>query len=54
MKTAVFYYTQSGQALDVAKSLCSGMQGDVAFKEIIPQQAYPFPWDKDAFFDVFP
>lgn len=54
MKTAVFYYTQSGQALDVAKSLCSGMLGDVVFKEIIPQQAYPFPWSKDAFFDVFP
>ena len=54
MKTAVFYYTQSGQALDVAKSLCSGMQGEVVFKEIIPQQVYPFPWDRDAFFDVFP
>ncbi len=54
MKTAVFYYTQSGQALDVAKSLCSGMQGDVVFKEIVPQQAFPFPWDKDTFFDVFP
>jgi len=54
MKTAVFYYTQSGQALSVAKSLCREMQGEVIFKQIIPLHDYPFPWDKDEFFDVFP
>ena len=54
MKTAVFYYTQSGQALNVAKSLCREMQGEVVFKQIIPLHDYPFPWDKDDFFAVFP
>ena len=54
MKTAVFYYTQSGQALNIAQSLCREMQGEVVFKQIIPLHDYPFPWDKDEFFDVFP
>lgn len=54
MKTAVFYYTQSGQALNVAKSFCREMQGEVVFKQIIPLHDYPFPWDKDDFFAVFP
>lgn len=62
MKTAVFYYTQSGQALDVAKRMCkpledeaaaSGM-GGVIYKSIVPLEAYPFPWSKREFFDTFP
>ena len=57
MKIAVFYYTQSGQALEAARHICqplaaAGMQ--VVEKEIVPHQKYPFPWDKDDFFDVFP
>ncbi len=54
MKVAVFYYTQSGQALSAAKSICSSIGGAVVYKEIIPQQHYPFPWNKDEFFDSFP
>ena len=54
MKVAVFCYTQSGQALRVAKSICSGMNCGVVYKTIVPQQAYPFPWDKYEFFDTFP
>ncbi len=53
MKVAVFYYTQSGQALSAAKSICSTMD-DVVYKAITPQQTYPFPWSKDEFFDTFP
>ena len=54
MKVAVFCYTQSGQALRVAESICSGMNCGVVYKTIVPQQAYPFPWDKYEFFDTFP
>ena len=53
MKTVVFYYSQSGQALSTAKSICEPLE-DVVFKEIIPQQDYPFPWNKYEFFDSFP
>ena len=55
MKIAVFYYTQSGQALNVARSICSKMNDvSVVYKQIVPQTTYPFPWSKNAFFDVFP
>lgn len=58
MKAAVFYYTQSGQALDVAHSICSPLEASkddcVIYKEIIPIEKYPFPWTKDLFFDTFP
>ena len=34
MKIAVFYYTQSGQALNVAQSICSKMNGvSVVYKQ---------------------
>ena len=55
MKIAVFYYTQSGQALNVARSICSKMNDvSVVYKEIVPLTTYPFPWSKNAFFDAFP
>ena len=53
MKAAVFYFSQSGQALKVAQSICSAIDTPV-YKEIVPLSPFPFPWDKDAFFDVFP
>ena len=53
MKTAIFYYTQSGQALEVAKSIASPL-ASVVFKEIVPEEQYPFPWSKDIFYDTFP
>jgi len=54
MKVAVFYYSQSGQALDVAEHICSEVTGPVIYKQIIPLQDYPFPWTKEKFFAVFP
>lgn len=57
MKVAVFYYSQSGQALSVAKSICGPLveQGhQVVYKPICPLEEFPFPWDKDEFFDIFP
>lgn len=53
MKTAIFYYSQSGQALDVAKSIATPMT-TVVYKEIVPVEPYPFPWDKYIFYDTFP
>lgn len=56
MNTAVFYYSQSGQAKEVAGKISEPLKqsGNVVFKEIIPVQTYPFPWDFDTFFDTFP
>lgn len=52
MKAAVFYYSQSGQALKAAEKICGQM--DAVFKEIKPLQDYPFPWSRKEFFQVFP
>lgn len=57
LKTVVFYYTQSGQALSVARSICEPMEkagACIVYKEIIPVQQYPYPWSKYEFFDSFP
>ena len=53
MKVAVFYYTQSGQALSVAESICRTMD-DTVFVPIVTKHVFPFPWSREAFFDVFP
>ena len=53
----VFYYTQSGQALEIAKRICQPLEAaghEVAWRPIIPLQDYPFPWNKYEFFDSFP
>lgn len=52
MKAAVFYYSQSGQALKAAESFCSSLSA--VFKEIVPLQKYPFPWSRKEFFQAFP
>ena len=54
MKVAVFYYSQSGQALRVAEHICKGMKSTVVFREIVPQHPWPFPWSREEFFDIFP
>jgi hypothetical protein len=56
-KIAVFYYTQTGQALEVVQKVCeplatAGMQ--IVYKEIIPEETFPFPWSVPAFFQAFP
>lgn len=57
MKTVAFYYSQTGQALQAVKHICSPLeQGDneVVYKAITPLQDYPFPWSSDEFFDTMP
>ncbi len=53
MKTAIFYYSQSGQAHNVALRISVPMD-TVVFKEIVPKEKYPFPWSSDIFYDTFP
>lgn len=57
MKVAVFYYSQSGQALCVAKSICKPLVEyghQVIYKPICPSEEFPYPWNKNEFFDIFP
>ena len=57
LTVAVFYYTQTGQALAIARSLCAPLEAAgcrVVKREIRPVTAYPFPWSSEAFFQVFP
>ncbi|MDR1764271.1 MAG: hypothetical protein LBR64_10060 [Dysgonamonadaceae bacterium] len=56
-KTVAFYYTQSGQGLDILKSVVSPLQAsgnEVVMKEISPQTKFPFPWTAESFFQAFP
>ena len=63
MKIALFYYSQSGQAYRVARNIFDVIglpesktenENEVIYKEIIPENDYPFPWPKYLFFDTFP
>ncbi|AOH40137.1 hypothetical protein C7123_10135 [Tannerella serpentiformis] len=57
LTVAVFYYTQTGQALAIARSLCAPLEAAgcrVVTQEIRPVTAYPYPWSSEAFFQVFP
>ena len=57
LTVAVFYYTQTGQALAIARSLCAPLEAAgcrVVKREIRPVTAYPYPWSSEAFFQVFP
>jgi hypothetical protein len=53
----VVYYSQTGQLFDILKNITHGMEDDeinITYHQISPATPYPFPWKKDAFFDVFP
>jgi len=56
-KIAVFYYTQSGQALQIVQSICQPLEkagNTVLYKAIEPESPFPFPWTCRSFFEVFP
>jgi hypothetical protein len=56
-KVVVFYYTQSGQALQIAQSICKPLEGAgnvVIYKAIEPENPFPFPWTCWSFFETFP
>ena len=54
----VVYYSQSGQlesiARNIAKPLLDSDIINVVFHEIQLEKPFPFPWNPEAFFDVFP
>lgn len=54
----VIYYSQSGQletiAQNIAKPFLNSENINVTFHEIQLEKPFPFPWNKDAFFDAFP
>jgi hypothetical protein len=54
----VIYYSQSGQlqsiAQSIAKPLIASNDVNVVFHEIQLEKPFPFPWNKEAFFDAFP
>jgi hypothetical protein len=54
----VIYYSQSGQlesiARNIAKPLLNSEEINVVFHEIQLEKPFPFPWDKEAFFNAFP
>lgn len=58
MKIAVFYYSQTGQALKAAHCIFSSISSNgidsIIYKAIEPIQYYPFPWSSYEFFDTFP
>jgi hypothetical protein len=56
-KIALFYYTQTGQALAIANKVCEPLSQagcKVVRKAIVPEEPYPFPWSAMDFFQVFP
>jgi len=53
----VIYYSQTGQLLDILKSITSEMaDGEVriTYCPIVPEKPYPFPWKQEEFYGAFP
>ncbi|MFB9107079.1 dialkylrecorsinol condensing enzyme DarA [Flavobacterium gyeonganense] len=54
----VIFYSQSGQlksiAQNIAKPFLNSDEIKVTFHEIKLEKPFPFPWNKDSFFDAFP
>jgi hypothetical protein len=55
-KILVIYYSQTGQLKRIADVIAAPLQqqADIVYEEIIPVQPFPFPWNKQAFFDTMP
>lgn len=54
----IIYYSQSGQlesiARNIAKPFLNSEEINLTFHEIQLEKPFPFPWNKDSFFDAFP
>lgn len=52
----VLYYSQSGQLGDILNSIVSDIRdkADIDYAQILPVQAYDFPWKASKFFDTMP
>ncbi|MDR3262046.1 MAG: hypothetical protein LBT78_09465 [Tannerella sp.] len=57
MKIVAFYYTQTGQGLEILRSAGRSLTEaghELIYKEIVPETEFPYPWSSDAFFQAFP
>lgn len=54
----VVYFSQSGQLKQIAKNIAQPLleskEINLVFHQIELEKPFPFPWNKTAFFDVFP
>jgi hypothetical protein len=57
-KILVVYFTQSGQMRSIGERFCASFAADssyrVAYEELKPARAFPFPWTAFSFFNAFP
>jgi len=56
-KIVAFYYSQTGQGLNILKSVVKPLSeagNTVIIREITPVDKYPFPWTAETFFEAFP
>jgi hypothetical protein len=55
-KALLIYYSQSGQALEIAENVIKPLRSDFefTFEELKPIPPYPFPWKGMSFFQTFP
>ena len=56
-KIVVFYYTQTGHALEIVQKVCEPLAAaslQVIYKEIVPEEPFLFPWTVPSFFQAFP
>jgi hypothetical protein len=55
-KLLVIYYSQTGQLLEIVKSVTKPLENKVqlVFEELKPKPAFPFPWSSNQFFQAFP
>jgi hypothetical protein len=52
----IIYYSQSGQALNIARAVSEPLKTDfiLHFEELKPKTPFPFPWTGMSFFQAFP
>lgn len=52
----VIHYSQTGQLTEIVEKIASALHSDnhVEYCRIEMKKPFPFPWDKQAFFGVFP
>ena len=56
-KIALFYYTQTGQALQIAEKICEPLEEagcEIVRKPVLPEEPFPFPWSSMGFYQAFP
>lgn len=55
-KVLVLYYTQTGQLKRIIDKVVGPLHGQatIVYEEIVPEQPFPFPWNKQQFYDTMP